>query len=221
VLGRLEVEAAGEGGQAPQRGAGGGLEQVVAPVEQPVEGPLAVRERRVAALDDRGRPAKARHDLPGGQDAGARGGQLDRERQAVELGAQLRDGVAVVRGGEGGAVEEEPHRRGVARARRKRFEPVHAFGPQPERDAAGRQDAHAGTALQQLGDRGADGLDQVLAVVEDHERMALAEVLAHVRPHLAARHRPRADRVGDGRRDDLGRHERGEVDEPCAVAPGS
>ncbi|GAA3095528.1 hypothetical protein GCM10020254_46000 [Streptomyces goshikiensis] len=123
-LGRGEVAAAGEDGQAAQDGAFGRVQEVPGPVDDGAQGLLAGQDGPRAAGQEPEAVVEAVGDLARGQQPQPGRGQLDGEREAVQAGADLGDGVRVVGGGEAGAgggaaVGEEAVRGGRAAAARR------------------------------------------------------------------------------------------------------
>ena len=238
-LGGLEREAAGEHAEAPQqrparrRTAARGSSRPTRAASAGAAAPCACRRSAAGS----GRPARAaicstdEHPHP-------RRGQLDRQRDAVELLADLRDRRRVLVGD--GEVRTRPcvrARRTAAprrtaraprrlaprlelRQRQRRHAPVGlarrrraARGSSPGPSAAGtpRSSASAATAAQRL--------EQVLAVVE---RPASARALPRCATAAcelrSARQRPHAERVRAApRRPAVGSRERRELDPPGAV----
>ncbi len=67
------------------------VEQVVAPVDRAAQGLLAARDVARAGAEEVEPAREAVEDRGGGEDLDAGGGELDRERQAVEARADLLD----------------------------------------------------------------------------------------------------------------------------------
>ena len=234
-LGGVERPAAREDRQPPEQRPLRLGQQPVAPVDQAAQR-LVPRERRPAAA---GQQAEAvvepRGDLLDGERPHARGGQLDRQRDAVQPLADLGHRRRVrIRQGEvglhrGGPVDEEPHglvlrqrRRAPARRRgsgtesggtRNATSPV---SPSGSRLVARILHVRAGPQ-QRLGQPRARG-DQVLAVVE-HEQQCAGIAGAPTMRGLdrAARLLPHAERRGERRRGEHGIGERRQLDQPHAV----
>ena len=103
----------------------------------------------------------------------AGGGELDREREAVETLDQLVDGgrVADVGADRLRALEEQRH--GVGLDHRRQVELDLAGNPQ--RLAARREDPERGRGGEQLGDRPGGVRQQLLEIVEDDVRLLVAE----------------------------------------------
>jgi hypothetical protein len=203
-------------------------EQLIAPVQRRTQGAVARQRRTAAAAEQTEDVVQAPRDLLGGYHPDAGGGQLDRQRDAVEPAADLRDRGAVrlaeAEGGEHGAraVDEELHR--LAGGQPLRGELLRVVGErerghQPgrlarnaERLAAARQQREARAAPQQrIGERGA-GVDQVLAVVEHEQKRARLEVLGERLLGITAGLLAQAELLGDlgGQERRVG--ERGELD---------
>ncbi len=130
---------------------------------------------------------EAVRDLARGQHPDPGGGQLDRERDAVESLHDPRDVVGSSLGvapppGPRGTIEEEQRRLGpahVAGRQRQRRDGHDRLLGQTQHDAAGRENAHARALtddqLRHLGRLVRD----VLAVVEDHEPADLTQPPGH------------------------------------------
>ena len=192
VLCRLEGEAPGEHREPPQEDLLVGLEQIEAPSEcrpqrllpghRRAASPREQVERVIDALDHLGRREHA--------DPGRR--ELDREGHPVEAVAEGRDRdrVLVVQLEAGGGLarpnREQPDRLRLQRSfrggvidqlreREGRDPPGHLTG-NAERLAAGRQHGEARAVAEQRLDEVRDRLDQVLAVVEQEQLLAIADV---------------------------------------------
>ena len=213
----------------------GVVQQAHAPLHRGPQGALPLGQVHRAGPEriQRGRqPVQQRGRV---QQPGAGGGQLDRQRQALQPPADLRHRrrVALGEGKAGphraGPVHEQRHRRrgrhlrdrggariGRQRQRRHRVLPL---GAQPQHRAAGGQDRHPRAAGQQLAQVGGD-LDHLLQVVQDQQPRAVAERLGQ---RLQRRRPPGqvgARRPADGGQDQprvgdrVQRHEHGARAEP-------
>ena len=211
-------------------------------------GPAAAGEQREPVVEALGQ-------LGRGQRAQPRDRQLDRQRHAVERPADLRHRPGVARvelevgQHRGGAVGEQPHGRkrspgrtadgpspgGLGGGRgRERRDHVQALAADPQRLPAGRQHPDAGAVGQQPGREDGGGLDHVLAVVEDQQRVPFrqgrAEPVNRVGAPVGAapgdRPLAQAERVEDrvrhlrrlGHRGELGEPGRPAV--PARIGPG-
>ena len=147
-LDRRDVEAPRERRQAPQQGALLVAEQLVAPVERPSQGLLALGQVAGAGRVEADRRVPAREHGRGRQDRGARSRELDRQRQAVQAPADLRHGDGDLRGqlelriARAGSRGEQRHRRAASRPRgialarvgqRQRRQREHVLGREAER----------------------------------------------------------------------------------------
>ena len=135
------------------------------------------------------------------------GGELERERQAVEPFAELHDGV---RGGDVGphglrALAEERH--GLVADERREVELGLALDPQ--RLAARREQPQSGDGGDELGERTGGVGQELLEVVADHVRASFADAGGDRRRIR----RRRAEPVGHRRQDELRVPERRERDE--------
>ena len=195
-------------------------------------------DRRTAAAGEQPKPVvQPRRDLLDVHRAGARGGQLDGQRQTVQAAADLDDGghrvpVQPQPWAHGARpVGEQAHRRSgqdggriVAVMTQRRDGEQHLSGD-GQRFAAGGEDAQPRTARQESVGQIGRGVDQMLAVVQDQDRRPVGQRIGQsferVAPHCGAgfdvhgvAHTERADdglgqvhRVGDG----------GELDQPDPV----
>ncbi|MGO4417995.1 hypothetical protein AB4Z54_04285, partial [Streptomyces sp. MCAF7] len=167
-------ESAGEDGQRPQRRLSGRIQQIPAPVDDGVQRTVAAgRVPRAAA--QQGEPVlQAAGDLRDRHDPDPRGRQLHRERQPVQVAAQLLDGV----GGQIGAGPYRPRplleqldRRRPAQLRQQ----IHGLGGQAERRPARGEHPqvlrHGHQVVHQVG----GGADDVLAVVQHQQHGPGAE----------------------------------------------
>ena len=191
-LERVERRSAGEDRQHAEDVPGRPVEKLHAPLDRGPEGSLALRQIRRVARQEREpfaealcRALRAEHADPGG-------GQLDRERQAVERAADARDrGSVLVRkhelwNGRPRALDVEPDsgdrvdlldRAGALARRRQGRDPVLVLGPETKRDAARRQDPKRRCDVEELADE-RERTRKVLEVVEDDQHPASRERVA-------------------------------------------
>ena len=209
-------------------------QQVVAPVERGLERLLAGQRRPAAADQEVEAIVQTIGDRGDGEDGDARRGELDGQGQTVEVMAQARDGRRVLEGEhEGridrlGALDEEPDRvdrhelrrvdLGIRVRDRQRRHAEDDLARDPEGLTAGGQDPHAGAAPEErLRDRRAR-VDQVLAVVEDEQDLAIAQMLDDELDVRLGLPFADAEDVGHGLDDQGGVADRRELDQPYAVA---
>jgi hypothetical protein len=200
-FGSLERPSAREDGKAPQEHALGKLEQVVAPVDRGAQRLLARQHGGVAAGQHTEAVREAGGDGFDGHRAHARGGELDRERQAVQAPADVRHVMGVLRRHleirlhRGGAIDEEAHRLRIV----QHAHLVDRFARDVQRLAAGSQDAHVLACLQELLGEIRGRLEDVLAVVEDHQHALALRVarqrLDHRAPGILLHAQHRGERV--------------------------
>jgi hypothetical protein len=187
-LRRVQGEPAREHAQAVEQCLLVGVEQCVRPVNRGSECLVTLHRRARPAGEETESLVDASRDLTRRHHAGAGGGQLDRERDAVEAAADLRDGGHVLVGrSEATArvprpVHEELH--GVARKERGRVRIVvvdvershheEAFTAHAESFATGREHAHRRAGSEDRVDEPRRRHDQVLAVVEHEQELAVA-----------------------------------------------
>ena len=230
ALGSLQRAAADEDAQPHERLALLRAEQVEAPVDRGGKRLLA-RGRVARAARQHVRLAfEPLQDLARREQLRARRGQLDCERQSVELPAdasnlgcagrvELELRVDRLRAG-----REEAHYIGLdERLERKvgagdleRRNRVLALGGQPQRRAARGQDPDARGRGEQVADEGCSGED-LLEVVQHEQHPPLAQMLDHAlgQVPLALAH---VERLGDRRHEQLRARDRREADEQRAVA---
>ena len=166
-------------------------------------------------------------DLVERQDLRARRGELDRERQPVELAADPRGRLvgrrierqAVPR--QGRPVDQQPHRLARAHAihvvagvrhghRRHR---VRSLAGDVEDLAAGREDPEVGHRLEQVARDLRRGLPDVLAVVEHEQHVAATQGIAERGVDRRAGELSHAQRQGDVCRNEVRIRHRDEVDD--------
>ena len=198
VLGGGQREPADEDGKAREELLLLRLEEVVAPLDCPAERPLPLGEAGARCRPQKIEPrAETLEHGAGGKEIAACRGELERQRQTVEPNAELAHRLGVRLGelevgpGGPGAVDEQPDRLDPAQLRkRETLRPIrqlqrrHRIDPflrHPERGAARDEQLHAGCAGQQLSqERGS--VEHVLEVVEQQQRLPLAQVLEQAPP---------------------------------------
>ena len=167
VFGRLERAAATEDGKPPKQRLLVVGEEVVAPLDRRAQGVLA-RLDIAAALEQVEALPEPFEDLRHREDARARCGQLERERQLVEAAAQLADRLV---GREPGAIAEQLNRLGLG----ERLHRVVDLAADAQQLAARDEQLQVGTALEKVAEL-RSGVDEVLEVVEQQEQLAVADV---------------------------------------------
>ena len=136
-------------------------------------------------------PVEQRCDLPQSVDADAHGSKLDRQRNAVELAANLGQHVRIVvrdigtMTGRGGSFHEQAHR-GIAqrladaqprslRRPRQRDELENLLTLHQQRLSASCEDADAGCLLVNVFCKRGHDLDNMFATVDDEKQAAIAQ----------------------------------------------
>jgi hypothetical protein len=115
-LGRLEGPPPGEDRQPGEQCSLGRTQKVVAPGDGPPEGPVAVRQGPGPGGEECQALLQPGEHLPGGQNLGPGGRQLDGQGQTVQPGGDLRHGRGVLLGqpepgtGRQGPLGEQAHR---------------------------------------------------------------------------------------------------------------
>ena len=166
------------------------LEQLIAPVEGLSQGAML----RQGALPDHSReptaPGQPVRDLVRGQAVNTRGGQNERERQAVELAADARHGPRGRRRererrvAPGGLIDEQApgvraHDRAdvTAAGHAQRSQPKYPLMRDSQGLPARHQYPHVWCRPHKLGRQPSDGCQEVLAVVEHQQQAAPGEAL--------------------------------------------
>ncbi len=176
-LGGRKVEGAGEDREVPE----GHLllveEQLVAPLDGGPEGAVSVRGVAVPAGEQLEPVMQACRDLANRERLDARGGELDRQRQAIELRAHVLDVVphALVEGevrSDRRGTETEQSRGGFDGQRRDRL-----LGLAVDRQGftAGGDQSNVGAGREHRAGDGGGRVEDVLAVVEDDDGLAVAQ----------------------------------------------
>ena len=228
-FGHLEAESAAQHRQPAQQPPFGLTEQLIAPGHQRLEGAVPSRAGRAAGQQPRVALQPGRELRRPERRAPGRG-QLDGQRHAIQPGAHLGDRSRVAVGQrERGARRAGPGHEQAARLGRgdrtgravfRQFQRRHRedeFAGHVQAFPAGGQDADPGALPGQHDHHPAGRSQDVLAVVQHDQQLPAGQ-----RPHHA-RHRVRgvsfrdAQRLGDGRRNERGIGEGGQLDQPGAV----
>ena len=216
----VEVEAIGEHGQPPEQHPFPIGQQGVRPIHRSAQRLLAAHCGARTAGQQPERIAQGAQDLVGRQRPNARSGQLDGQRQSVEATADLGDDLRVLRChaelGLGAARAVTEQFQGVVGERQRGHPPAHLSG-HPDRFTTGGEQRQGRAHPQQPGDDVGRGVQQVLAVVEEHQHLAVAdEVRDHVHRCLAGLV-GQTQRAGDGDGHQIRICDRCEVHVPDAV----
>ncbi len=150
--------------------------------------------------------AEAFGDLGRTHRACSGGGDLERQREPVEAAAQVHDGIEVgtldAHAGLAGTLEEQLHRRPrrrIGRADRRHLERRqrhHGLAGQFQRRAAGGQHGRLLADLENAPDRAGRRLQEVLAVVDQEQHLAIAGCVQQRLERLEAE--LRGERARDG-----------------------
>ena len=166
----LELGAADEDGERAERLSLAGLQQREAPFQRRADRLLARGCVARAAFEQRQRVGEPLHELAGVEQPDPPGGELDRERQAVEPAAQLGHRLRVL-------IAEAEVRSPLARAVDEQFDRVRhgqrrdreaLLAAQPQRFTARGQHVQPRAGLDELAEQRA-GFEDVLEVV-DHQQ---------------------------------------------------
>ena len=189
-LNRCQRDATLEDGQAGQQPLLLLGQQRVAPVERGAQRLLACRQIARAAGEEGQATVQARQERRQGEELGARRGELDRQRQAVEAAADGGEGrhVGICRGEarvgglrpfeeEGGSGELRQVGEGSRLLRLRQGQgrdEEFVLAPDLQRHPAGHQELHSRAGGEKLG-QGGHGRDDLLQVVEDEQDLAVAQ----------------------------------------------
>ncbi len=214
-FGRLQGEAPGKDGEATNIGLRRWREEVVAPGDRRAHGPVACG-RVPGSVGQEGQPrSQAGQQRRRWQHPGARRGQLDRQRQAVEPRADLGDdrfGRLVQRKRRivhPCPLDEEGHRVGSQRQRRHRVLPL---AGQAQRGAAGDEHRQVVGIPHQRGDQ-RGRVEDLFEVVEQQQQAPGLEEGAQPLPHLRVPSLAQPQGRADRRDDQFGTGDVGESDE--------
>ena len=222
ALGGGQVDTAGEDRDAAQQAPLGGVEGPERPVDRVPQRAVAGVDRGPAALQQVERGVEPGVEVGERQRPDPAGGQLQRQRQAVEAAddvghhqrvVALEHQVGLAPAGMRQERGDRRDRGDVAPARlrhRQRAQPEDVLGGQAQGLARRGEHGQVGAAVDQRGGQLAGGVDDVLAVVEHQHGRAAGQRVAGRRPHLALRH-PEPQRRGQRRGDTAAVLHRGEL----------
>ena len=228
-FGHLKVESPAQHRQAGQQAAFGVTEQLIAPRHQGLEG--AVPSRAGGAAGKQARVAlQAGSELHRPKRRAPGRGQLDGQRHAIQPGAQLGDRGCVARGQrERGARRAGPGNEQAAglgcgdrpdcpvfwQSQRRHGED--GFTGHVQAFPAGGQDAHPAALPSQHGHRPSCGFQDVLAVVEHDQQFPVGQRPHHARHWVHGILFRNSQRLGEGRGNERGIGEGGQLHQPRAV----
>ncbi len=167
------------------------VEQVMRPRHEIVQCSVSLDHRRLRAVEEIEATIQALSEHRRAHRAQTRRGELDGEWESIEAAYDLGDGSGIV-GSElevrvrgSGAFDEQAHRRrfrerrdvATERQDRQRSDAPDLFAGKPENLAARREDRHIGAPTEQPIDERRDRRPEVLAVVENEQGAAAAQVL--------------------------------------------
>ena len=149
------------------------------------------------------------HDLVEAVGEEAGGGELDGQGQAVEAAHEVGDAGSRRLGVEGGVdgpgpLDEQADRRGVAPLGGEHGHPAHVLARDPEALAAGGHEPQSRAAAQQALDEVRERGEHVLAVVEQHDELGVADHARHLIDRVHGRTEVDAQRPGERGRDGAG-----------------
>jgi hypothetical protein len=232
VCDSVEGHAPGEDGQPPEKRLLARGEQVVAPGDRCAQRPLPLRQVAGAAGQQRQPRLQPLQHRLGGEEADARGGQLDGQGEPIHAAHDLRDRAGVLRVESEARhdglrpVDEEAYRVGacnlIQRTRigftrqrhgqhRKLALAAHAQG-----GAAGGEDGQPRRGGQQLGDERTE-VGELFEVVQDQEQRLLGQRGQHLLPRRLRGGFGDSQRGRDGGRRQVSIGDRGQGDEEDAI----
>ena len=216
--GRAQAERPGQRGQPPVHELLGGGEQAVPPVQRGLQGLPSFGLGTPDPGQSHGVGADLVADLVQPVDAGTGGGELDGERETVEIRADLGGALAHLAGHvEPGHGRAQPRDEQVHSGRVQWRDRVEHLAVEVEGFAAGGEHRDRSARAEHRG-HGLRGVgEQVLAVVDDQQHPPPADRGAQGLLGRARRRRRAADRRADDLGDRLPALHRGEVDEPHPV----
>ena len=190
-LGRLHRKGSGEDAEATEHDLLVLVQPVVAPFHRRGEGLLAREDGAGAAREEMEAIVELEGDALGGHLATTSGGELQRERDAIEAMADLRDrrGVRIGdherRAGAARAIDEQADRlvlrqRGyrqdrLGRRSRQRTDPPRDLARNAERLAGSREHLHGAVLCQERRGEPGTRFDEVLTVVQHQERRSVRQ----------------------------------------------
>ena len=204
--GGAAIEGSSEHGEMLEQLALVRAEEVVGPPDRLGHAAVARRAAEPRPIEHVGALAEAFGDLGRTHRAGARGGDLQCEREPVQPAAQIHDGIEVgtldAHTGLAGALEEQLDRRPGQRIGRadsrhlERRQRDDGLAGQLQRRPAGGQHRRLLADLEDAPDRAGRRLQEVLAVVDQEQHLAIAgrvqQRLERLEPQL------RGERARDG-----------------------
>ena len=175
----LETSSAAASGKLPAKTASRAksswlarIEQVVAPLDRRAQRALALGHIARAAGQERENRVEALEEQLGREELRPGGGELDREREAVEAAADRLDRRVGCELPPDGTRTLDEERRSVVG--RQRLEPVLPLARDVQRRPARGEHAHPGAGAEDRAD-GRRRLEQVLEVVEEEQELPAAE----------------------------------------------
>ena len=215
-----KTERAGDDGEAGEKATFVVGEEVDRPVDRGAQGLLAAQFAAARPREQREAVAEPTFDVGQAHRAGPTGGELDREGHAVETGADPRDRLEVfggwgeVRCDRDDALHEEAYRIRVGTGF-ERPDGDHVLAIEVEVLARCREEPQRRDVVEQPVDELGDVVDQVLAVVDDHEGVARGEMVAQL--PVGRGGRGEFHRAAHGREDAVGLVDLGQVREVHAA----
>ena len=216
ATGGATIERSDEHGEVLEQLAFVGAEEVVGPSDRLGHAAVACRAAEPRPIEHVGALTQPVGDLGRAHRARSRCGDLEREGEPVEPSAQVDDGIEVgaldAHAGVAGAFEEQLDRRPRQRIERvdgghlERSQGHDGLARQLQRRSAGGEHRRLLADLEDAPDRAGRCLEEVLAVVDEEQRLSIA---GRVEQGLE---RLEAELGGEGAGDGVGVVDAGEVD---------
>jgi hypothetical protein len=212
------LEPAHKHGERPERSLLIAVEQRVAPLDRGADGAVALGKRPPGAAE-RVEPCVERsEDLCRRHHAHPRCGQLNRQREMIEASAQHRDRHLGLPAGKeiGSALTRSLDEQSLSVVSLERIQPPHGLAAHTKEFTTRRENVNAGTGAEEAGRQFSARIDDVLAVVQHEQDIAIGQVPAQrVRRRRAAAttDRQRSRYLGGGIRI----RRSGQIDEPHTI----
>lgn len=214
-FGGFERAAADESGEAAEEAALGLVEEIVAPVNRVAKGLLAFGKIEGAAGEELEAALEAIEDSGGRKNAGAGGGELDRQREAVEARADVADGGSVIRRdgkvrADGGSALDEKFGCGIGR---EGGDWKILLAVDAEAGAAGGENFERGAGFERFGEKFGGGENLFEIIEDEQEGASVAKLFGDDLGDGTAAEGLDGEGFGKSRSDEIGIGDRAEANE--------